>query len=597
MSNGKTWIRLTALRGVPAAATLLFGVPAIAQSSIGYPTDWAALERDYIALTHRQDPLRAGGRGDRAALARWPDDSQDALAARKTELLSLRARLRALPAAMLSHQNELSRTVMARQIDTSLGSLDFDEARLAFQTGQGFFTLPDTQAAVTTLEGESDAQAWLARMVAIPSYFATETQNLQRGIDTHFTQPALVTRAAIEALEKAVSLPSSQSPLLLPFATLPDSVSPARRAELTAQADEIIDSRVRPAQQRLIAFLRTRYLPKARPEPGISSVPQGKRYYEYVVQRETTTSLTVQAIHRLGLDEVARIRADMQAVMTQTGYQGDLRAFSAKLKAEPRNYAVDVDDYAAKAAEIAKRIDYLLPRYFGLLPRLTYGVRAKPPALESTSDGYLPGSPDSGQAGAVVYSAADVQRTPLYSLPAWLLHEGVPGHHLQIALAEENTRLPEYRRNDDITAYVEGWALYAERLGEDMGIYRTPEEHFGRLSMEMWRACRLVMDTGIHAMNWTRDQAANCLRDNTAMTESSISYEVDRYIGWPAQALGYKMGELRIEQLRRDAEQKLGPAFDLRRFHDVILAEGALPMDLLQQQVDAWIAERETSSR
>jgi uncharacterized protein (DUF885 family) len=215
--------------------------------------------------------------------------------------------------------------------------------------------------------------------------------------------------------------------------------------------------------------------------------------------------------------------------------------------------------------------------------------------LESTSDGYLPGSPESGQAGMVVYNASTVVQSPLYSLPGWLLHEGVPGHHLQIALAQENTRLPEYRRDDDITAFVEGWALYAERLGEDMGVYRNAAERFGRLSMEMWRACRLVIDTGLHSKGWTRDQALECLKDNTAMTDASINYEVDRYIGWPGQALGYKIGELRIEQMRREAEQALGRTFDLRKFHDLILGEGALPMDLLDQRVQAWITTQRTA--
>ncbi len=194
----------------------------------------------------------------------------------------------------------------------------------------------------------------------------------------------------------------------------------------------------------------------------------------------------------------------------------------------------------------------------------------------------------------VVYNASTVVQSPVYGLPAWLLHEGVPGHHLQIALAQENTRLPEYRRNDDITAFVEGWALYSERLGEDMGVYRNAEERFGRLSMEMWRACRLIMDTGLHVMGWSREQARGCLEDNTAMTDESMNYETDRYIGWPGQALGYKIGELRIEQMRRDAEHSLGSAFDIRRFHDVVLGEGALPMDLLQQRVEAWVAARRT---
>ncbi|HRD28740.1 MAG TPA: DUF885 family protein, partial [Caulobacter sp.] len=405
-----------------------------------------------------------------------------------------------------------------------------------------------------------------------------------------------VVRRAIEVVDGAAGLPAAQSPLMLPFDTLPASVDAATRAALRAEGVLIVETRVKPAQRRLVTFLRDSYLPRARPALGVSTLPGGAAYYAFVVRRETTTDMTPAAIHQLGLAEVARIRAAMQAVMDEAGFVGDPRAFSDHLRADPASYAPSAEVYAEKAGEIAKRIDYLLPRYFGVLPRLTYGVRAKPAALESTSDGYLAGSPEAGQAGMVVYSATAAPHEPLYNLPAWLLHEGVPGHHLQIALAQENTTLPEYRRNDDITAYVEGWALYAERLGEEMGVYRTPQERFGRLSMEMWRACRLVMDTGLHAMGWTRDQAAACLKDNTAMTEAAIYGEVDRYIGWPGQALGYKIGELRITAMRRQAETALGARFDLRAFHDVLLGAGALPMDLLQARIDAWVAGRPPAS-
>jgi uncharacterized protein (DUF885 family) len=589
MRSGRCWRRRRRAAGIAVLLCLSLVQIDLAQAQ---SPDWASLQADYIAFTHITDPLRAGARGDRVALTRWPDDSPAALAAQKTTLLALKGRLERQPAAQLPAEAQLSRAVMLRQMDLALESLTFDEARLPFQTGQGFFTLPDTQAQVTTLANEVDAQAWLTRMSAIPAYFAVETANLRRGIATGFTQPALVVRAAMDTLEKTAHLPVEQSPLLLPFATLPAAVPAARRVALTAQARQIVLAQVQPAQAQLAAFLRSAYLPHARAALGVATLPDGERYYALTVRRETTTTLTPAQIHELGAVEVARIRAAMQDLMTAAGYQGGVRAFAAKLKADPHQYAADIADYAARAAEVAKRIDYLLPRYFGTLPRLTYGVRAKPAALESTSDGYLPGSPESGQAGTVVYNASTALQSPLYSLPAWLLHEGVPGHHLQIALAQENTTLPEFRRDDDITAFVEGWALYAERLGEDMGVYRNAEERFGRLSMEMWRACRLLIDTGVHAMGWTREHALACLKDNTAMTDESIDYEVDRYIGWPGQALGYKIGELRIEQMRAAAERRLGPAFDLRGFHDALLREGALPMDLLEQQVENWVAAR-----
>ncbi|MDP1738847.1 MAG: DUF885 family protein [Caulobacter sp.] len=554
------------------------------------PAMWRDLDRDYVAFIHLQDPIRAGARGDREALTRWPDNSPAALAAQAVALKGFRARLAAIPDSDLGEDDRLSRAIMARQIDVALEGMALDEQRLAFRNGEGFYTTPDGTAQVTRLASDADARAWLARMAAIPAFFERETVNLQRGIDTGFTQPELVTRRAIEVVETAAALPADQSPLMLPFDTLPATLDEATRAGLGAEGLRIIEGQVKPAQRRLAGFLRDRYLPASRPALGVSTLPGGAAYYAYVVRQQTTTDMTPAAIHQLGLTEVARIRKAMQVVMDEAGFTGDPRAYSDHLRADPASYAPTAQVYAEKAGEIAKRIDYLLPRYFGLLPRLTYGVRAKPAALESTSDGYLAGSPESGQAGIVVYSATAAPHEPLYNLPAWLLHEGVPGHHLQIALAQENTGLPEYRRDDNITAYVEGWALYAERLGEEMGVYRTPQEQFGRLSMEMWRACRLVMDTGLHAMGWSRDQAAACLKDNTAMTQAAIYGEVDRYIGWPAQALGYKIGELRITTMRRQAETALGPKFDLRAFHDLVLGAGALPMDLLQGRVDGWVA-------
>lgn len=571
-----------------AAAFMVSGAGAAAPPR----SAWQTLNDDYIAFTHVQDPIRAGARGDAGALTRWPDNSPAALAKQAEQLQGFKARLDAIPAAALGDDDTLSRAMMARQIGISLESIQLDEARLAFRNGEGFYTTPDGVAQATTLSDDTEARAWLIRMAAVPAYFERETANLQRGVDTGFTQPELVSRRAIEVVEKAAALPAAQSPLLIPLATLPPSVTDARKAELKAQALNIVEKEVKPAQRKLAAFLRETYLPASRKALGVSTLPNGAAYYAFVVRRETTTDLTPAQIHDLGLKEVARIRARMQQVMDEVGFKGDVRAFSDSLRADPANFAASPQVYAEKLGELAKRTDYLLPRWFGTLPRLTYGVRAKPAALESTSDGYLVGSPESGQAGQVVYAASSSTREPLYNMPAWFLHEGVPGHHLQIALAQENLSLPEYRRNDDITAYVEGWALYAERLGEDMGIYRTPQERFGRLSMEMWRACRLVMDTGIHAMGWSREQAASCLKDNTAMTDEAIYGETDRYIGWPAQALGYKMGELRIEAMRAYAESALGDGFDIRAFHDVVLSAGALPMDLLEKRVNRWVLER-----
>jgi uncharacterized protein (DUF885 family) len=303
--------------------------------------------------------------------------------------------------------------------------------------------------------------------------------------------------------------------------------------------------------------------------------------------------MTPEAIHALGLSEVARIEAEMRQVMAGTGFTGSVAEFSAQLRADPRRRAASLGDYVARTRDVAKHADALLPAYFRRLPQLGFGVRVVAPEMKESSSGYNPGSLKQGVAGTVLVNFDAVEQSPLYSLTAWTLHEGVPGHHLQIALAQEGDDLPAFRRLDDQNAYVEGWALYAEHLGVEMGLYRDAYEHFGRLSFEIWRACRLVVDTGLHAQGWTREQAVAYLREHTALGAGFIETEVDRYIGWPAQALGYKLGELRIRALRERAERELGGRFDLREFHDVVLRGGPMPLDLLEREVGRWIeAER-----
>ncbi len=318
-------------------------------------------------------------------------------------------------------------------------------------------------------------------------------------------------------------------------------------------------------------------------------MPQGEDYYAYLARRHTSTAMTPAAIHELGEREVRRIRGRMDEAIAATGFKGTFQEFLAAVRKDARFY-VGADAYGEKASEIAKRADFAMPRYFGRLPRLSYGVRPMPDGLESSANGYLPGTPEQGIAGMVVYKPWMAEKMPTFGLPAWVLHEGVPGHHHQIALSQELTELPEFRRADDVTAYVEGWGLYSEFLGEEMGIYRDPYEQFGRLSLEIWRACRLVIDTGMHVMGWSRERAMACLQENSALAPAEIEFEVDRYIAWPGQALAYKIGELKLIELRRRATERLGPKFDLREFHDLVLGAGPMPLDVLEDRVERWIA-------
>jgi len=317
------------------------------------------------------------------------------------------------------------------------------------------------------------------------------------------------------------------------------------------------------------------------------------------VRHETTTDMTPDQVFALGQSEIARIRTAMDVQIAQTGFKGGFRAFQQHLRTDPEFYVTSREALLEKASRLAKRVDDQLPRFIGRLPRLTYGVRPVPAAIEEnyTTGRYNPGSPEQGIAGGLMINTSHLDQRPLFELPTLVAHEGVPGHHIQIALAQEMTGLPTFRRNSDITAYVEGWALYSEQLVSEMGLYDTPYIRFGMLSMEMWRACRLVMDVGIHWKGWTRDQAMACLRDNTALADKNMQNETDRYIAWPGQALGYKIGELRILALRHRAEAALGDRFDIRRFHDVVLDEGAMPLSLLEQRVDAWIQAGRQSGR
>ena len=560
--------------------------------------DLKTLVADYERYNLQQDPVTAGQQGDAEALKRWPDDSTAADVERRKALADFQKRLDALGSGPLQGEDALNLAALRGQVRRRQESLDFDEARFPFAADDAFFNIPDYVARGTIIRSRADAEAWLARLKALPAYYAIETANAQRGLDSGFIQPEPVVEAALKVMRAQAGAPAEQSSLLLPFASLPESFSSADGKQLRARALELVSQGVKPAQRDFLRFLEQTYRPKARQTLGIEAVQNGAAYYAYLVRRHTTTAMTPDQVHELGLKEVARIHAEMEQVIAQTGFHGTFQQFQAELRSNPRFYVTTREALLEKASTLAKHIDGELPKWFGLLPRLPYGVREVPREIEEsyTSARYWPGSPEQGQAGGYLVNTSHLDQRPLYELPALTLHEAVPGHHLQIALAQENKVIPLFRRDDEVTAFVEGWALYSEKLGIEMGIYRDPYEQFGRLSMEMWRACRLVVDTGIHHQGWTREQAIAYMGANTALAQKNIEVEVDRYIGWPGQALGYKIGELKILELRHRAEIALGEKFDIRRFHDLVLGEGPLPLDILEQRVDAWIAEQKPAA-
>jgi uncharacterized protein (DUF885 family) len=549
---------------------------------------------DYEKFLLAQDPIQAGRLGDREALQKWPDNSNVARAARKKALEGFSARIKGLKGAVTGEDNALNLTILGVQVDRQLSSLAFDEARFPFAADDGFYNTPDGVARGTVIRNKEDAESWLARLEGIPAMYAAETENAKRGLATGFIQPVPVVDAALASVRPQAQAAEQASSLLLPLQSLPDNISASDQAAIRARGLQILQIQVKPAQRDFLTFLEKTYKPKARKTLGIEATPNGKAYYAYTARRHTTTDLTPDQIADIGIKEVARIHGDMDQIIQEVGFKGSFKEFQAMLRSDPRFSAKSLEELLMHAALISKRIDDELPKWFGLLPRLTYGVRPVPAEIEEsyTSGRYWTGSPEQGLAGGYMVNTSHLDQRPLYEFPALTLHEAVPGHHLQIALAQENTGIPLFRRNDDLTAFVEGWALYSERLGIEMGIYQTPYEQFGRLSMEMWRACRLVVDTGLHHKGWTRDQAIAYLADNTALAQKNVVVEVDRYIGWPGQALGYKIGELKIRELRKRAEEALGERFDIRQFHDLVLGQGPLPLDLLEKRVDAWIATK-----
>lgn len=559
------------------------------------PTPLQAAVQAYEAADCVRDEDEDSPEATEPGRRQLPDVSPAAERACAATLRAVDAALATIEPAALSADERLTHELLRWTIAGWLDALPFDEARLPFNSDGGFdVTL--LYRAGQPLADEKKAQAWLQLLSEVPRWYAQNIANARRGIKTGFVQPKPTAEAVLKRARRAAALGPDDDPLLAPLRALPASLPEARRAELLAQGEKLVREGVVPARRDFARFMAREYLPHAAQSLAASDLPDGRAYYAFLVRRHTTTDLTPDQVHDIGLQEVARIRAEMERTLREAGFDGTLAAFIAWLRHEPRFYATSRQQLLEKAAEIAKRIDGELPAHFGTLPRLTYGVRPVPAEIEDgyTTGRYFSGDPRQHRAGGLMINTSHLEQRPLYELPALVLHEGVPGHHLQVALAQEQADAPKFRRNLYVTTYGEGWGLYAERLGETMGIYRDPYERFGRLSYEMWRACRLVADTGLHWKHWTLDEARACFADNTALSPLNIEVELQRYVSWPGQALAYKMGELKLVELRRKAEAALGDRFDERGFHDALLLHGALPLSVLERQVDAWIAARQT---
>lgn len=551
----------------------------------------SSLLADYEAFLKANDPISSGLEGDQAAKSRLPDISRSAELAKQAPLEAFKSRAQAIDPAGLSSGERLNRDFLIWELDRSIRSIAFDSGRLAFNSEGGIGQMASFLASSTRISNRADAEAWIARLEGLGSLYDEALTNARRGLATGFTQPRSVVESLLVSLRNEAAFTPQTDPLLRPFASLPISISEADQALLRSRAAAIVSGQILPRRQAWLTFAETEYLPASNEVVGIGSRPGGMDYYAFLAYSFTTTELSPDQIHRIGLDEVVRIRARMDIEMRASGWTGDFAGFLTHLRTDPRFYATSREDLLEKASEMAKRADGGMPALFRTLPRLTYNVRPVPLEIEATftTGRYNSGSLSEGLPGGYIVNTGRLDQRPLYELPALTLHEAVPGHHLQIALQQEAGEGPYFRRHVDVTAFTEGWGLYAEYLGEEMGFYRTPEERFGRLSYEMWRACRLVVDTGMHWMGWTIDQARVCFADNSALATHNIETELQRYIGWPGQALAYKIGEIRLREIRARAETALGDGFNVRDFHDALLVDGPLPLDLLDQRMNSWI--------
>ncbi len=576
---------------VLSAAVLLSAAPAGATPS----ADLAQVIADHWRWALDTDPMLATQVGDHRGDGKLPDASlaaADRAALRETGFI---ARLDALDPAGLTPAERTNRAVLRRKLADDVEGNGFAQRAITFTTYSGWHTSFAGYPEAATLRTKADYDGYVSRLAAYPAYNAQEIAVTRTGLAAGYAQPCEPLKGFDKSIATHIVADPERSVFWRPFAALrPAAISAAEWSALQARARTLIMTAVVPAYRDLLTFYTTDYVPHCRTTVGIGATPGGAAYYAYMARTMTTTAMTPADIHALGLGEVARIGAAMDKVAADAGYPSRA-AFVAHMRTDPAFYATTPQQLLDRSAATAKAIDEWLPRLIGRLPRLPFTVKPIPPdQAEGTTTAYSEqGSVAQGRAGVYRVNTSHLSERPLYELPALTLHEAAPGHQTQLALQQELT-LPDFRRHlVGFTAFVEGWALYAESLGEEMGLYDTPEKKMGRYSYEMWRACRLVVDTGLHVDGWSRSQAIDYMLINTALTRHNVEAEVNRYITWPGQALAYKVGELTIRRLRTRAEAALGPKWDERAFHNAVLENGPVPLDVLEAHIGEWIAARQ----
>ena len=493
--------------------------------------------------------------------------------------------------AGLTESETMSREMLMRSFADDIEGSEFKEWEMPVNQMDGIYSTYPQLVAELSFKTVKDYDDWIARLHQIPTAFNQVTQNMELGVEDHRVPPKYLLEKAMEQVKTLASQKPEDSPLALPLKKFPASIPAAEQERIREEMLAAISKEVLPAYTRFARFMEVTYVPAGRTEPAISALADGARYYQYLVRRTTTTDLTADQIHQIGLDEVKKDEAEMLAIAQKLGFK-DLASFRASLKANPKLKATSREQLLAIYRGYLGPMQAKLPSLFGRLPKAPFEVVAVPDYLEKTSAPayYQAGTPDGSRPGRLFIDTYNPTDRNLYAVESIAYHEGLPGHHLQISIAQELTGIPTFRKFGGYTAYAEGWGLYAERLGKDVGFYQDPYSDYGRLEADIWRAIRLVVDTGVHSEHWSRQQMVDYFHQHSNVDETSIQAEVDRYVAWPSQALAYKIGQLKILQLRDRAKQQLGTKFDIRAFHDQVLDAGAMPLDMLDARVDAWIA-------
>ena len=585
----KTILSVTLL----AALMLASGASAVrAAAPVPASQDAAGADAHFRSIYRAEWAWRTGQAGISASGESQPGEGRldDVDAATQQQRLEywkkVLGQLGRIDATRLSAANQVNYAIYREQIGNFVADQAFGNWQMPFNSDSAFWSDIGYVLGGDRLRTAADYERYLDRLGQIPAYFDQQIDNMRLGLKRGFSVPRAVLAGRDASIAAVAELKDpTQSSFYVPFTKLPSSIPTDRAQSLQGQALQRIRDGVIPAYAKLLAFFRDEYVPQARTTLAAEALPDGKAFYRQQIHEYTTLDLGPDAIHQIGLEQVAKIHAQMLEVMHDSGFTGSFAEFLKFLRTDPQFYAKTPEELLMRSAWVAKQVDGQMARYFGHLPRQRFTIVPVPADIAPY---YTSGR---GGADSYLVNTYDLPSRPLYNMPALTLHESYPGHALQLELAEEQHGQPEFRRNSYISAYGEGWGLYSEYLGNEMGIYQTPYQRFGYLTYQMWRACRLVVDTGIHHLGWTRQQGIDYLTVNTALSAREIANEVDRYISWPGQALSYELGYLKIRELREKAEQALGPKFDIRHFHDTVLSTGSVPLPVLEQRIDRFIAD------